>query len=194
MSLHALFAPIDAPKSLTMPSAPIAFAPRCWAFLKPGSSAWQASISQMARELTHSDVSKILEIVDGAPHLNEIEFVHDGFHFHFHRGAPNPLAPQIPAAASPPLPAGIKKALDRKEATLRAPLPGIFCRSRAPGEASFAALGQRVQADDTICIIQTTAQDTAIKAGVDGVVKHIFPQNDEFVEFDQLLIVLATAG
>jgi acetyl-CoA carboxylase biotin carboxyl carrier protein len=176
-----------------MPSAPIAFARRCWAFLKPG-SARQASISQMARELTHSDVSKILEIVDGAPHLNEIEFVHDGFHFHFHRGAPNPLAPQTPAAASPPLPAGTKQAPDLKEATLRAPLPGTFCRSPAPGEPSFVELGQCVQADDTICIIQTAAQRTAIKAGGDGVLKHIFPQNGELVEFDQLLIVLTTAG
>jgi biotin carboxyl carrier protein len=194
MSLYALFAPVDAPKSLTMPSAPIAFARRCWAFLKPGSGAWQASISQMARELTHSDVSKILEIVDGAPHLNEIEFVHDGFHFHFRRDAPNPVAPETPAAASPPLPAGPKQAPDLKEATMRAPLPGTFCRSRAPGEASFVALGQYVHAHDTICVIQTAAQRTAIKAGVDGVVKHIFPQNGQLVEFDQLLIVLATAG
>ena len=148
----------------------------------------------MTRELTHADVSKILEIVDGAPHLNEIEFVHDGFHFHFQRGAPNPLAPPAAAAASPPLPAGIKQALDLKEATLRAPLPGTFCRSPAPGEASFVELGQRVQADDTICVIQTPAHRTAIKAGVEGVVKYIFPRNSELVEFDQLLIVLETAG
>jgi len=154
----------------------------------------RTSILQMTRELTHSDVSKILEIVDGAPHINEIEFVHDGFHFHFQRGTPSPLAPRVPAAASPPLPAGTKQAPDLKEATLRAPYSGTFFCSPAPSEASFVEPGQRVRADDTICVIQTAAHRTAIKAGVDGVVKHIFPQNRELVEFDQLLIVLATAG
>jgi acetyl-CoA carboxylase biotin carboxyl carrier protein len=135
----------------------------------------------MTRELTHGDVSKILEIVDGAPHLDEIEFVNDGFHFHFQRGAP-----------APPVD-GSKQPRHLKDATLRAPLPGTFCRSPMPAEAPFVELGQRVQANDTICIIKTAAHRTAIKAGVDSVVKHIFAQNGELVEYDQLLIVLATA-
>jgi acetyl-CoA carboxylase biotin carboxyl carrier protein len=147
----------------------------------------------MTRELTHGDVSKILEIVDGAPHLNEIDFVHDGFHFHFQRGAPAPSASPAPTAAPLP-PAGTKQASDPKDATVRAPLPGTFCRSPKADEAPFVELGQRVQADDTICIIKTAAHRTAIKAGVEGVVKHIFAQNGELVEFDQLLIVLATTG
>jgi acetyl-CoA carboxylase biotin carboxyl carrier protein len=193
MSRYARFAPIYAPK-LDKARRADSVRAAILGFSRARSGTWQTSILQMTRELTHSDVSKILEIVDGAPHLNEIEFVHDGFHFHFQRGAPNPLAPQAPAAASPPLPAATKQAPDLKEATLRAPLPGTFCRSRAPGEAPFVELGQRVQADDTICVIQTTAHRTAIKAAVEGVVRHIFPQNSELVEFDQLLIVLATAG
>jgi acetyl-CoA carboxylase biotin carboxyl carrier protein len=148
----------------------------------------------MTRELTHSDVSKILEIVDGAPHRNEIEFVHDGFHFHFQRGTPTPLASRASAPAPPPPGPGTKQTLDSKEVTLRAPLPGTFCRSPTPSEAPFVEPGQRVQADDTICVIKTTAHRTVVKAGVDGVVKHIFAQDGELVEFDQLLIVLATAG
>lgn len=148
----------------------------------------------MTRELTHSDVSKTLEIVDGAPHLNEIEFVHDGFHFHFERGTPTPLGSRAPAAAPLPPLSRTKQALDTKEVTLRAPLPGTFCRSQTPGEAPFVEHGQRVHPDDTICVIKTAAHRTAVNAGVDGVVKHIFAQDGGLVEFDQLLIVLATAG
>jgi biotin carboxyl carrier protein len=156
--------------------------------------AQQTSILQMTRELTHSQVTKILEIVDGAPHLNEIEFVHDGFHFHFQRGTPTRLASRATTAApSPPL-SGTKQALDFKEVTLRAPLPGTFCRSPLPGGAPFVEHGQRVRADDTICIIKTMSHRTAVKAGGDGVVKQIFAQDGELVEFDQLLVALATAG
>ena len=159
---YALFAPIDAPKLDNAKRADSVCA-AILGFSQARSGTWQTSILQMTRELTHSDVSKILEIVDGAPHLNEIEFVHDDFHFHFQRDAPNPLAPRAPAAASPPVPVATKQAPDLKEATLRAPLPGTFYRSPAPGEASFVEVGQRVQADDTICVIQTTAHRTAIK-------------------------------
>jgi len=149
----------------------------------------------MTRELTHSDVSKILEIVDGAPHLNEIEFVHDGFHLHLQRGTSAPLVSTAPPAESPlRAHVGAKQALDLQEAAIRAPVLGTFCRSRAPGDAPFVAPGQRVQADDTICLIKTAKLHAAIKAGVDGVVKHIFPQDGELVEFDQLLIVIATVG
>jgi biotin carboxyl carrier protein len=148
----------------------------------------------MTRELTHSDVSKILEIVDGAPHLNEIEFVHDGFHFHFQRGTPARSASRAPTAPPSPLLAGTKQASDLKDATVRAPQPGTFCCSSMSDEVPSIKLGQRVRADDTICVIKTAAHRTAIKAGVDGVVKHIFAQSGEFMEFDQLLIVLATIG
>ena len=92
----------------------------------------------MTRELTHGDVSKILEIVDGAPHLNEIEFVHDGFHFHFQRGAPAPSASRAPTAAPVPPLAGTKQAPDPKDATVRAPLPGTFCRPSEADEATAA--------------------------------------------------------
>ena len=149
----------------------------------------------MTRELTHSDVSKILEIVDGAPHLNEIEFIYDGFHFHLQRGTPASLASRALPAEPPFRPlTGTKQTLDLQETALRAPVLGTFRLSSTPGDATFVKLGQRVQPDDTICIISTTKLHTAVKAGVDGVVKHVFPQDGELVEFDQLLIVIATAG
>jgi acetyl-CoA carboxylase biotin carboxyl carrier protein len=160
----------------------------------------------MTRELTHSDVSKILEIVDGAPHLDEIEVIHHGFRLHLQRGTtalPAQLSPAIPQAspsdrASPeaalrPVSA-TKQALDAREIAIRAPTVGTFCRSSAPGEAPFVEPGQRVRADDTICLIKTAMLLSAVKAGVDGVVKYVFPQNGELVEFDQLLIILATTG
>lgn len=148
----------------------------------------------MTRELTHSDVSKILEIVDGAPHLNEIEFIHDGFHFHLQRVTPAPL-PSRALTAEPPLRsvAGTKQAFDLQETEVRAPVLGTFYLSSVAGDAAFVKRGQRVQADHTICVIKTTNLHIAIKAGADGVVKHIFPQDGDLVEYDQLLIVIATA-
>ena len=69
---------------------------------------------------------------------------------------------------------------------------GTFYRSPAPGEPPFVEVGQRVQTDDTLCLIEVMKLFSSINAGVEGVVKQIFPTNGDLVEFNQILIVVAT--
>ena len=58
-------------------------------------------------ELSHDDVKKILEIIDAAEHLDEIEVVYGGFHLHIQRGS----ATATSARAKPPLPGMATSAL-----------------------------------------------------------------------------------
>ncbi len=157
-------------------------------------------------ELTHNDVKKILEIIDNAEHLDEVELVYGGFHLRVHRGAtsmspPLPRQPALPAgrpsAKALPEPASrsvdqLEQALEAGEIAIRAPMLGTFYRSPAPGEPPFVEVGQRVQTDDTLCLIEVMKLFSSINAGVEGVVKQIFPTNGDLVEFNQILIVVAT--
>jgi acetyl-CoA carboxylase biotin carboxyl carrier protein len=157
-----------------------------------------------AMELTHDDVKRILEIIDSAEHLDEIELVYGGFHLRVHRGATSAALPRQPAVptlapSSKPLPettsrptARPEQPLGEGEVAIRAPMLGTFYRSPAPGEPPFVEVGQRVRADDTVCLIEVMKLFSSIKAGVDGVVKQIIPDNGSLVEFNQLLIVVAT--
>ena len=53
-----------------------------------------------------------------------------------------------------------KKRLDREQVlgagdvAIRAPMLGTFYRSPSPGEPAFVEVGQRVRADDTVCLIE----------------------------------------
>jgi acetyl-CoA carboxylase biotin carboxyl carrier protein len=164
-------------------------------------------------DLTHDDVKKILEIIDNAEHLDDVELVFGGFHLRVHRGgtaaapAPAPMrqpvkamtaaaqAASAPAAVPAPETAAVaERALQAGEHAIRAPMLGTFYRSPSPGEPAFVELGQRVKADDTLCLIEVMKLFSSIKAGVDGVVKQIFPDNGDLVEFNQLLIVVATVA
>jgi acetyl-CoA carboxylase biotin carboxyl carrier protein len=158
-------------------------------------------------ELSHEDVKKILEIIDAAEHLQELELVYGGFRLHVRRGdagavapteervaspaAPEPTAPSKPQASPPKL--AVEPALAEGEIAIRAPMLGTFYRSPAPGQPSFVEIGKRVQADDTVCLIEVMKLFSSIKAGVDGVVTRILVENGTMVEFNQMLIVIATS-
>jgi acetyl-CoA carboxylase biotin carboxyl carrier protein len=157
-------------------------------------------------ELSHEDVKRILEIIDASEHLQELELVHGGFRLHVRRGAAGVVAPTeervvSPLASEPAAPTGaarspsklaVEPALAEGEIAIRAPMLGTFYRSPAPGELPFVDVGKPVQADDTVCLIEVMKLFSSIKAGVDGVVTRILAENGTMVEFNQMLIVIAT--
>src|ERR1700675_812541 len=96
-----------------------------------------------AMELTHEDVKKILEIIDSAERLDEVEIVYGGFHLRVHRGATStastrqrpfatvplwskPLSDPTPRPTLRPEPS-----LDAGEVAIRAPMHGTVYRSPA---------------------------------------------------------------
>jgi acetyl-CoA carboxylase biotin carboxyl carrier protein len=70
---------------------------------------------------------------------------------------------------------------------------GVFYRAPAPGEKPFVEVGQRVRADDTVCLIEVMKLFNSIRAGVDGEVIEILVENGGLVEFDQALIFIRPA-
>ncbi len=155
--------------------------------------------------LTHNDVKSILEIVDHAEHLDEIELVFAGLKLHVRRSGGEPPARAAGAmaratvaaepAASPSEPVGLlattSMALAPKEVAVRAPMLGTFYHAPSPGEKSFVEVGQRVKADDTVGVIEVMKLFNSIRAGVDGVVVRVEAPNATLVEYDQRLIIIA---
>jgi len=156
-------------------------------------------------DLTHDDVTKILRILDSAPHLDDVEITHGDVYLHVQRStgpafkpshqssrlaAPaEPRAGHAPRAMATPEPT-----LAPKEFAIRAPMQGTFYRSPAPGSPPFVEIGQAVQAGDTVCLIEVMKLFSSINAGVDGVVRTIVPADGELVDFNQVLIIVETAG
>jgi acetyl-CoA carboxylase biotin carboxyl carrier protein len=163
----------------------------------------------MSTDLTHSDIESILKIIDAAEHLNEIEIAHGSFRLHVVRdaggsnhsiGAPRTLVSPSPAqqstvnsnspqaAAVAPAAAATSSEIPPGTIAIRAPMLGIFYRAPAPGERPFVEVGQRVKANDTVCLIEVMKLFNSIRAGVDGEIVSICAENSGLVEFDQILI------
>ncbi|KAE8765457.1 acetyl-CoA carboxylase biotin carboxyl carrier protein, partial [Georgenia thermotolerans] len=110
--------------------------------------------------------------------------------------APAPAAP-APAAPAPaaPAPAGLSAhALPPGHVIVKAPMLGTFYRSPRPGEPAFAEVGDIVEADAVLCIIEVMKLMNSVPAGVRGEVAAVFARDGDLVEFDQPLYAIRAAS
>ena len=77
--------------------------------------------------------------------------------------------------------------------TVLSPSIGIVWRSPKPGAPPFVEVGDSVEADDTVCIIEVMKLMTHVKAGAAGRVVRIHPANGDTVEFGTPLVDIAPA-
>ncbi len=69
-----------------------------------------------------------------------------------------------------------------------APLPGVFYRAPKPGAAPFVEVGDSVEADRVVCILETMKLMNAVVAGADGEVAEICLDNGAPAEQGTVLI------
>lgn len=103
--------------------------------------------------------------------------------------APAPVAAAAPVMAanlapapSPPIPA------DPNLADIRSPLLGTFYRAPKPGAPAFVELGDSVEENTVVAIIEVMKLMNTVRAGVRGTVSEILVSDGVLVEFEQPLI------
>ncbi len=79
----------------------------------------------------------------------------------------------------------------RDAIVIHAPMVGTFYRAPEPGARPFVTVGDHVDADSIVCIIEVMKLMNSIAAGVEGVVTHILAEDAAPVESQAPLIVLA---
>jgi acetyl-CoA carboxylase biotin carboxyl carrier protein len=98
--------------------------------------------------------------------------------------APPPAAPgeaTTEAQAEAPAPARS----DLKEIT--SPMVGTFYRSPAPDAPSYVEVGARINAGDTLCILEAMKLMNELEAEISGTIEEICVENAEPVEYGQVL-------
>ena len=60
---------------------------------------------------------------------------------------------------------------------------GTFYRAEAPGKPPFVDVGQRVEPDTIVCIIEVMKMMNSVTAGVSGTIAEVVPDNAALVEY-----------
>lgn len=71
-----------------------------------------------------------------------------------------------------------------------APMTGRFFRASSPLEPVYVEVGDRVVAEDPVCLLEIMKVYNTISAEVTGVIKKILVENGEMVEQDQPLFLI----
>jgi acetyl-CoA carboxylase biotin carboxyl carrier protein len=152
--------------------------------------------------LSDEDVREILRIIDEST-LTELQIETEGFSLHVRKdggdadASGRPRAREVSqrdaagsprggpeASASQPAPAAEPQ---DGLATITAPMLGTFYRAEAPGKPAFVEIGQRVEPDTIVCIIEVMKMMNSVTAGVSGTIAAVVPDNAELVEYGQPL-------
>ena len=98
---------------------------------------------------------------------------------------PAPAGGQAAAGADTPAPAD-----DGGAVTITSPMVGTYYTSSSPDAKPFIAVGDRVEADKVVCIIEAMKVFNEIKAETAGTVEKLLVSNGDSVEFGQPLFLV----
>ena len=106
-----------------------------------------------------------------------------------------PEAPQVREAAAkiaPETPSiEPKKAEpDADLVKVTAPVVGVFYRQSEPGAPPYVEVGSKVDEGATLGLLEVMKMFTSVTAPVRGEIVEILAQNNEFVEFEQTLMLI----
>ncbi len=131
--------------------------------------------------------------------LSVFEMEKDGFRLKLQKGAGEqsifaapPLPPIVATPAPPAAAAGSGSAAsgaatESASKEITSPMVGTFYRAASPESPPFIDVGQEVNEDTVVCIIEAMKVMNEIKAEVRGVIAEVVAENGKPVQFGQAL-------
>ena len=104
-----------------------------------------------------------------------------------HYDAPAPTMMAAPAAGAAPIAAEAKPA-GKAGSVETSPLVGVYYSAPSPNDPPFIKVGQKVQAGDTLGIIEAMKIMNPLEATQSGVIDEILVTNSEVVQFGQPIV------
>lgn len=93
-------------------------------------------------------------------------------------------------AGSEPGEARARQSTEEGLLEIKSPLLGVFYRAPKPGEPPFVEVGDRVEPDSAIGIVEVMKLMNSARAGVRGTVVEILAANGEMVEHGETLMLV----
>ncbi len=149
------------------------------------------------------DVKRIRRLVElmNEYDLNELDLKQADTRIRIRRGADFlPVVETRPAAAArgtaaSPEPKTAADSTDAKNiAVIKSPMVGTFYTAAEPGKPAFVKVGDQINPETTVCLIEAMKVFNPIPAEVTGKIVAILVKNEQPVEFNQPLFKVDTAG
>ncbi len=146
------------------------------------------------------EIKSILQLME-ANKLVEFEYEDEGRRLKLRRAEDRVVTTAVPmavpaavpmvAAAAPAAPAAAPEAARPSNLTeFKSPLVGTFYRSAKPDSDPFVNVGDELNPEKVICIIEAMKVMNEIKAEMGGIVREILVKNGQAVEFGEPMFLI----
>ena len=147
--------------------------------------------------LTAKDVAEIMRLLEES-NFDSLSLEIDGVKLSLQRNSarsnaqtasPMSTAPRAETATSWPVPrAKVKPPSEPGLIDVPSPLLGIFYRAPRPGEPPFVEIGNKVEEDTIIGLVEVMKLMNSVRAGVKGEVVEVLAANGAPIEYGEILI------
>ena len=148
-------------------------------------------------------IKKFIQLMKGNQ-LTEFELEEEGFRISIKRRdgsepqvmlsaghAPVMMAPQVSPHQAAAAASEAKAQVEKSNLTeIKSPIVGTFYRAPSPDAEPFVTVGQQIDKETVVCIVEAMKVMNEIKAEVRGVVKKILIENATPVQFGQPLFLI----
>lgn len=136
------------------------------------------------------EIKEVIELMK-ENNLREFEMERDGLRISLKRGLKGePEMVTQPQQIIAEKPVVLQKVVPDNITQIISPMVGTFYSASAPDAAPYVVVGQEVDPDKVVCIIEAMKVMNEIKAEVKGRIKEILVKNGEPIEFGQPLFVV----
>ena len=143
------------------------------------------------------EIKSILQLME-ANKLVEFEYEDDGRRLKLRRAEDRVVTAAMPmalsSAASMAAPAAAAPAAEAPKPSnlteFKSPLVGTFYRSAKPDSDPFVNVGDEINPEKVICIIEAMKVMNEIKAEMSGIVRDVLVKNGQAVEFGEPMFLI----
>ncbi len=153
----------------------------------------------MKTKIDYEEINKLINLLD-EKNLSHFELEVEGFKIKISRNA-QPSPPKEEESSlqpSPELqrnenPLPLESQLQERKNNLHyitSPMVGTFYRAPDPNSPPFVEMGDSVQKNQTLCIIEAMKLMNEIESDVEGIIKAIYVENGKPIEYGQKLFAV----
>lgn len=153
----------------------------------------------MSSKIDYTEIDKLVNFMEEKK-LSQFELEVEGFKVKISRSLASSPAVELSSPASPSPETEVKGASLPLETTpeaeknnlhyITSPMVGTFYRAPDPSSSPFVEIDDPVKKNQTLCIIEAMKLMNEIESDVDGVVKKIYIDNGNPVEYGQKLFAI----
>lgn len=144
--------------------------------------------------MDNEEIRRLIELMNEND-LVELEVEQEGMRVKLRRREPR--VTEVQAVAVPPgaaqAPAGAPAPPEHTGVVFKSPLVGTFYRGPKPDADPFVDVGDGVNPDSVLCIVEAMKVMNEIKAEMNGTVRDILVKNGQAVQFGEPLFVIDPA-